>query len=136
MNHERTAVNRGGPAGRSRRLLCALLMFPLVGSAWGHGERPVEYRAPLLITVHDSQSPSQDCTAAAVKTGDTGKVPLTMLASACAAWTAETCEIWMPQTGFAAVWSVASSMMSPTMILGHEAMHCWKHDYHGVLPWF
>jgi hypothetical protein len=29
--------------------------------------------------------------------------------------------------------SVLSTLMTPEMIIGHEAMHCWLHNYHGVL---
>lgn len=120
----------------ARQIICALFMIPLMGVAWGHEGKPLQYRPPLLMTVHDSQLPSVECSAAAIKSGDSAKLPLTALASACASWTEESCELWVPQSGVAALWSVASSLMSPTMILGHEAMHCWKHDFHGVLPWF
>ena len=119
----------------ARKLFCALLTLPLIGAAWGHDDRAPEYRPPLLMTVHNSQAPGADCSAAAMKTGQANRAPLMALAAACASWTNETCELWVPQTGLAILWSVASSLMSPDMILGHEAMHCWKHDYHGVLPW-
>lgn len=120
----------------ARRILCVLLMLPMIGAAWGHDGKPPAYRPPLLITVNDSQVPSLDCTASAVRVGDTAAIPLAMLASACAEWTEQTCELWVPQSGLAAVLSVASSLMSPNAILGHEATHCWLHDFHGALPWF
>ncbi|MEO8304277.1 MAG: hypothetical protein ABI724_09155 [Betaproteobacteria bacterium] len=113
-----------------------MLLVLLAGPALAHeGETPA-YRPPLLLTVHDSQVPGVECTAAAIKGGEAVMVPLTLLASACATWTNETCEIWAPQTGLAVLWGVASSLMTPDMILGHEATHCWLHDFHGVLPWF
>jgi hypothetical protein len=119
----------------TRQTFCALLMLPLMGSAWAHELEPPAYRPPLLMTVHDAQLPSLECAATAIKVGDVGNVPMTLLASACASWTEETCELWVPQTGLAVVWSVASSLMTPDMILGHEATHCWLHNFHGVLPW-
>jgi fatty acid desaturase len=72
-----------------------------------------------LITVHDTQLPGLQCNIA--------------LAAACASWTSETCEIWASQSGPGAVWSVVSSLMSSNQIIGHEAMHCWLHNYHGTL---
>jgi len=119
----------------TRRVVCVLLTVLLAGSAWANENAPPAYRPPLLMTVHDAQLPSLQCTATAMKSGDFVMLPLTLLASACAAWTADTCEIWAPQSGPAVAWSVLSSLMSPDMIIGHEAMHCWLHNYHGVLPW-
>ena len=119
----------------ARHILCALLAVLAAGVARAHEHEPPAYRPPLLVTVHDSQVPSLECTASAIKAGNTAMVPLTLLASACAAWTEETCEIWVPRTGPAVLLSVVSSLMTPDMILGHEASHCWLHDFHGLLPW-
>jgi fatty acid desaturase len=107
----------------------------LAGSPAAKELDPPAYRTPLLITVHDTQAPGLDCAAATIKGGDVVMVPLTLLASACAAWTADTCEIWVPRTGLAVLWSAASALMTPTTILGHEAMHCWLHEHHGLFPW-
>ena len=104
---------------RALRVICMLVTLLLAGSGWAHDPEPPAYRAPLLITVHDTQSPGAQCTAA--------------LAVACAKWTAETCEIWVSQSGPGAVLSALSSLMSPTQVIGHEAMHCWLHNYHGLL---
>lgn len=101
------------------RVICMLLTLLLAGSGWAHDNEPPAYRPPILVTVHDTQLPSLKCNIA--------------LAVACASWTSETCEIWAAQSGPGAVWSVVSSLMSPTMIIGHEAMHCWLHNYHAAL---
>ena len=121
---------------KARRTRSALLVSLLAVSAWACAFQPPAYRTPLLVTLHDTQAPILDCTAAAIRGDNFGSVPLTLVASACTAWTEESCEIWAPQSGPAVVWSVVSALMSPTMILGHEAMHCWLHEYHGLLPWF
>ena len=113
-----------------RQILCALLAFLVTGFAWAHEHDPPAYRPPLLVTVHDSQVPSLDCTAAAVKVGAGAKTPMTLLASACAVWTEETCEIWVPRTGLAVALSVVNTFVSPDTILGHEATHCWLHNFH------
>jgi hypothetical protein len=82
------------------------------------------------MTVQDAQLPSLECTQQAIKVGDVGKVPMTMLASACASWMEETCEIWAPRTGLAVAASVLTALMSPDMIRGHEVIHCWLHNFH------
>ena len=52
-----------------RRICCALLVVLMVGPALAHESKPPAYRPPLLLTVHDSQMPSLECTAAAIKGG-------------------------------------------------------------------
>jgi hypothetical protein len=114
----------------ARKILCALVAMLVTGVACAHDTEPPAYRPPLLVTVNDSQVPSLECTAAAIKVGDTAKVPMTLLASACASWTEETCEIWVPRTGLAVALSVVNTFQSPDTILGHEASHCWLHNFH------
>ncbi len=120
----------------ARRIVAAILAIVLINAAWSHEIKPPGYRPPLLVTIHDSQVPGLECAAAAIRGNGGAMVPLALMASACAAWTEETCEIWAPRTGVAVVLSVVGTLMSPDMILGHEAMHCWLHTFHGPLPWF
>jgi hypothetical protein len=120
----------------ARRFGLAILAIALMSPALAHELDPPQYRPPLLLTVHDAQVPGLECTAAAIKGGEVAMVPLTLMASACATWTEESCEIWAPRTGLAVVWSAVASLMSPDMVLGHEATHCWLHNFHGVLPWY
>ena len=112
------------------RIATTLLISLLSASAWAHENGPPAYRPPMLMTVHDAQLPGLQCMETAINVGDKSKGPMTLLASGCASWTAETCEIWIPRTGVAVAISVVNTLLSPETILGHEASHCWLHNFH------
>ena len=118
---------------KAPREICVLLTILVAGFAWANESDPPSHRPPILMTADDTSLPAIQCTASALE-GDVSN-PLALLAPGCSVWTRDTCEIWLPQSGPGVAWSVLSTLLSPDMSVGHEAMHCRLHHLRSALPW-